>query len=367
MPAFDADLAAVSFQYPPRPELGDLALTAPFDLPRPRRKPREIAERLAADLAGAPRRAQGRGRGRRLREPLPASAAPWPASCTRSLRGRPLAAGAAAHVIVEHTSINPNKAAHIGHLRNAVLGDTFVRVLRERGHDGGGPELHRRHGRAGGGRGGGLPAPGGEGATRRSEALAPGPLRLLLLGPLRAGGRLLRRRPRATRSCQAETLHAIEAGRQRHRAAGRAGGRAHRGLPPGHHGAAGHPLRPAGPRERHPAPALLGPRLRAAEGEAAPSAWRPRARTRAAGCSPWSEASGGPHGRRQDHRALQRHGHLHRQGHRLPALEAGPARPRLPLPPPPRVRRRPRALDHHQRRGRAGRAALRPRPRRSTT
>src|ERR1700741_2522165 len=38
-------------------------------------------------------------------------------------------------VIVEHTSINPNKAAHIGHLRNAVLGDTMVRLLRHTGHD----------------------------------------------------------------------------------------------------------------------------------------------------------------------------------------------------------------------------------------
>ena len=36
-------------------------------------------------------------------------------------------------VIVEHTNINPNKAAHIGHLRNATLGDTFVRMLRARG------------------------------------------------------------------------------------------------------------------------------------------------------------------------------------------------------------------------------------------
>src|SRR5207249_8996900 len=33
-------------------------------------------------------------------------------------------------VLVEHSSINPNKAAHIGHLRNAILGDTFVRLLR---------------------------------------------------------------------------------------------------------------------------------------------------------------------------------------------------------------------------------------------
>src|SRR5437763_8846872 len=38
------------------------------------------------------------------------------------------------HVIVEHTNINPNKAAHIGHLRNAVLGDTLVRCLKWIGH-----------------------------------------------------------------------------------------------------------------------------------------------------------------------------------------------------------------------------------------
>jgi arginyl-tRNA synthetase len=35
--------------------------------------------------------------------------------------------------LVEHTSINPNKAAHVGHLRNAILGDTFVRLLRAAG------------------------------------------------------------------------------------------------------------------------------------------------------------------------------------------------------------------------------------------
>ena len=38
-------------------------------------------------------------------------------------------------ILVEHTSINPNKAAHIGHLRNAILGDTFVRLLRAAGHE----------------------------------------------------------------------------------------------------------------------------------------------------------------------------------------------------------------------------------------
>jgi arginyl-tRNA synthetase len=41
--------------------------------------------------------------------------------------------GAPIHSLVEHTSINPNKAAHVGHLRNAILGDTFVRLLRAAG------------------------------------------------------------------------------------------------------------------------------------------------------------------------------------------------------------------------------------------
>jgi arginyl-tRNA synthetase len=42
-------------------------------------------------------------------------------------------AGSGEKIIVEHTNINPNKAAHIGHLRNSTLGDTFVRMLRARG------------------------------------------------------------------------------------------------------------------------------------------------------------------------------------------------------------------------------------------
>ncbi len=133
--AFDVDPGAVSFQYPPRVELGDLALTAPFDLARTlRRKPREIAERLASELRanGDVVRTEVAGGGylnlfldrgrfagvlhRSLAEPQPAPRRPG-------------------HVIVEHTSINPNKAAHVGHVRNACLGDTFVRLLRHRGFD----------------------------------------------------------------------------------------------------------------------------------------------------------------------------------------------------------------------------------------
>jgi arginyl-tRNA synthetase len=133
--AFGIELDGVAFQYPPRVELGDLALTAAFDLAKTLgRKPREIAQLLATRLASAPgvSRAEVAGGGylnlflergataRRVHDALASGRRP---------AARP------GHVIVEHTSINPNKAAHIGHMRNACLGDTFVRLLRHRGYD----------------------------------------------------------------------------------------------------------------------------------------------------------------------------------------------------------------------------------------
>ncbi|HEX9187691.1 MAG TPA: arginine--tRNA ligase [Vicinamibacteria bacterium] len=133
--AFDIDLPAVSFQYPPRVDLGDLALTAPFDLAKSlRRKPREIAERLASGLGDAPgvRRAEVAGGGY---VNLFLDREAFARDLAAALAGKRMAPARPGHVIVEHTSINPNKAAHIGHLRNACLGDTFVRLLRHRGYD----------------------------------------------------------------------------------------------------------------------------------------------------------------------------------------------------------------------------------------
>ena len=133
--AFDIDIDTVSLQYPPRVELGDLALTTPFDLAKVlRRKPREIAEQLAAELGSAPgvRRAEVAGGGYvNLFLDRGAFARQFHGSLTRPTSP----SGTRGHVIVEHTSINPNKAAHVGHLRNACLGDTFVRVLRHRGFE----------------------------------------------------------------------------------------------------------------------------------------------------------------------------------------------------------------------------------------
>jgi arginyl-tRNA synthetase len=127
-----AELASVSFQYPPRAEMGDLALTAPFDLAKQlRRKPREIAEALAGPLGGLPGvvRAEVAGGGY---VNLFLSRAAFALELLASLQS-PARAASGPRVIVEHTSINPNKAAHVGHVRNATLGDTFVRLLRHRG------------------------------------------------------------------------------------------------------------------------------------------------------------------------------------------------------------------------------------------
>ncbi len=131
--AFGAEVADVPVAYPPSPELGDLATAVCFDLARSlRRPPREIAQRLV--LGFAPRGAIDR---------LEVAGAGYVnAFFDRTAVVRAYVARKAARrhapssdekIIVEHTNINPNKAAHIGHLRNAVLGDTLVRCLRRLG------------------------------------------------------------------------------------------------------------------------------------------------------------------------------------------------------------------------------------------
>src|SRR5262249_58376107 len=110
--AFAAARPAVGSQSPPRIELGDLALTAPFDLARAlRRSPREIAERLAAGLAGAPGvRKAGVAGGGYVNLFLDRSAAAR-VLCEGLVSPRP-APPVPGRTVVEPTSINPNKAAH---------------------------------------------------------------------------------------------------------------------------------------------------------------------------------------------------------------------------------------------------------------
>ncbi|HEX8709633.1 MAG TPA: arginine--tRNA ligase [Pyrinomonadaceae bacterium] len=134
---FGIALEQVAAEVPPRTELGDMAFPLAFELAKrikqttgEKRAPRAIAEQLAAVLQSSAgvARVEVAGAGylnlffdraaflSGLSEGADA-AATSEAQDTRPKR------------MVEHTSINPNKAAHIGHVRNAVLGDTFVRIL----------------------------------------------------------------------------------------------------------------------------------------------------------------------------------------------------------------------------------------------
>ena len=119
---------------PPRIEMGEIATPVCFDLAkRLRRAPRQIAQEIAAHLAPIEgvERVEVAGAGY---VNLYFSRAAFLSATVAVAETEPACAPAnAPKCIVEHTNINPNKAAHIGHLRNAVLGDTFVRVLRRAG------------------------------------------------------------------------------------------------------------------------------------------------------------------------------------------------------------------------------------------
>lgn len=126
----------VPLETPPTPELGDIALPIAFELAKrlskstgEKQNPRKIAEAITADLAPMDGIARveiaGAGyinifldRPSYLRQVM----RPWQ---------QPAPTGD--KIIVEHTSVNPNKAAHVGHLRNALLGDAIIRLLRATG------------------------------------------------------------------------------------------------------------------------------------------------------------------------------------------------------------------------------------------
>jgi arginyl-tRNA synthetase len=134
---FGLDLPDFTVEVPPRTQLGDLAFPVAFELAKKlkattgqKQNPRDIASRLAEklkDVSGVERvEIAGAGylnvffdRVEYLSRVIDNADAVEPL-----LGGK---------IIVEHTSVNPNKAMHIGHLRNAVLGDTTVRMLRASG------------------------------------------------------------------------------------------------------------------------------------------------------------------------------------------------------------------------------------------
>ena len=124
----------IVIDYPPTRELGDLALPVAFELARTLRKaPKLIAEDLAGSLRDIPGVARVEATKGYLNLFLERRAFLVERIAAGAPNVAPPPAAGAVKTVVEHTAINPNKAAHIGHLRNSALGDTLVRVLRFRG------------------------------------------------------------------------------------------------------------------------------------------------------------------------------------------------------------------------------------------
>ena len=125
---FGHALDRIVLQAPPRLNMGDLATPVALELAKAlKRKPREVAEQLSSgmQLPMFVERVTVEGAGY-LNFHFDRGA--FTAQHFRNVMAPPRPSGA--RVIVEHTNINPNKAAHIGHLRNAVLGDTYVRCCK---------------------------------------------------------------------------------------------------------------------------------------------------------------------------------------------------------------------------------------------
>ena len=121
---------AITVEQPKEPRFGELSLPVAFQLARQLRKPpRAIGNEIAAALGTLPGVSALEVAGNGFIN-VRLDRAVYGESLLRPA-GRP--SQTTEKIIVEHTNINPNKAAHIGHLRNAVLGDTFVRMLRARG------------------------------------------------------------------------------------------------------------------------------------------------------------------------------------------------------------------------------------------
>jgi arginyl-tRNA synthetase len=125
---------AVVLERPPKIELGEAASPVCFELAkRLKRAPRQIAQEITAGLSSVPGIAKMEVAGAGYLNAFFDRSAFW-SSVRQGAAGGP-AEHKPEKIIVEHTSINPNKAAHIGHVRNAVLGDTLTRTLRYAGYN----------------------------------------------------------------------------------------------------------------------------------------------------------------------------------------------------------------------------------------
>jgi len=126
----------IVLERPPKLALGEAASPVCFELAkRLKQAPRQIAQEIAGALSKIEGIARVDVAGGGYLNAFVDRAAFFSSLGGEELAPPVIATKVPRKVIVEHTSINPNKAAHIGHLRNAVLGDTMVRLLRHTRHD----------------------------------------------------------------------------------------------------------------------------------------------------------------------------------------------------------------------------------------
>ena len=131
--SYGVELERVVIEQPPSVKFGEYALPLAFELAKKLRKaPRKIAEEIVGGIGAIKgfEKFEVAGAGYINARVDRASVA---AALVRD--EGPAVEVAAGKILVEHSSINPNKAAHIGHLRNAILGDTFVRLLQFAGRE----------------------------------------------------------------------------------------------------------------------------------------------------------------------------------------------------------------------------------------
>jgi arginyl-tRNA synthetase len=127
---------AIVLERPPKIEMGEAASPVCFELAkRLKRAPRQIAQEIANGLGKIEGIARVEVAGGGYLNAFFDRQGFWEALRQAEAKGPAgMPALRTEKIIVEHTSINPNKAAHIGHVRNSVLGDTMVRILRHTGN-----------------------------------------------------------------------------------------------------------------------------------------------------------------------------------------------------------------------------------------
>ncbi|MGH9343711.1 MAG: arginine--tRNA ligase [Terriglobia bacterium] len=137
---FGLEISNPALGFPPKSEMGEISIAACFDLAKQlKRPPRQIAQQVADRLLpieGVERISiAGAGYINLHLDRAALASSVFRSRTVAEPHSVPAESFSRGKILVEHTSINPNKAAHIGHLRNAVLGDTLARLLRYQGHE----------------------------------------------------------------------------------------------------------------------------------------------------------------------------------------------------------------------------------------